>query len=489
LLVGVLVTVASAIAPAVRASRVAPVAALRDVAAEPPAPSARRLVRGMLLVAAGAALLSVGLFAHVGNRGALTGAGLVAVFLGISVLGPFAVRPVIGPLGMLMTGRGAAGHAASGRIGYSNAMRNPSRTATTASALMVGMALVSVMTVLAQSLRASTESIIDDSVHANYVISSGAAIGSGSGLSPVLERQLAVLPQVATVAGVRGGVAQVFGGTTAVVATQPAASASLVNIGVTQGDLASMTNAGIAVSTQVASAHKLRIGSPVAVTFPASGTRTYTVQAIYGTRAAAGNCDYVLPMPAAVQNFPQALDIEIFVGLQPGIGTSSARAAISTVVGAYPNASLMDEAQFKAQQEQQVNTLLDLVYALLALAVLIALIGIANTLALSIYERTREIGLLRAVGTTRGQLRAMVRSEALVISLFGAVEGLVLGTLFGWAVVTAMRSAGTGVTRLAVPVPQLIVLTVLASLAGLVAAIIPSRHAARLNILQAVTTD
>jgi putative ABC transport system permease protein len=368
-------------------------------------------------------------------------------------------------------------------------MRNPKRTATTASALMVGMALVSVMTVLAQSLRASTGSIIDNSVHANYVISSGAALGSGTGVSPVLERQLAALPQVATVAGVRGGVAQVFGGTTAVVATQPAASASLVNIGVTQGSLASMTNAGIAVSTQVASAHKLRLGSPVTVTFAASGTRTYTVQAIYGMRAAAGSSDYVVPMATAEQNFPQALDVEIFVGLQPGIGTSSARAAISAVAGAYPNATVMDEAQFKAQQEQQVNTLLDLVYALLALAVLIALIGIANTLALSVHERTREIGLLRAVGTTRGQLRAIVRAEALVISLFGAVEGLVLGTLFGWAVVTAMRSAGTAVTRLAIPVPQLIVLTVLASLAGLVAAIIPSRHAARLNILQAVTTE
>jgi len=157
------------------------------------------------------------------------------------------------------------------------------------------------------------------------------------------------------------------------------------------------------------------------------------------------------------------------------------------VLAAYPNATLMDQAQYKAQQAQQVNALLNLVYGLLALAVGIALIGIANTLALSVYERTRELGLLRAVGTTRGQLRAIVRWEALVISLFGAVEGLMLGVAFGWAVVAAMHS--TGVTELVFPVTQLLVVAVLAGLAGVVAAIAPSRRAARLNILRAVTTE
>jgi putative ABC transport system permease protein len=144
-------------------------------------------------------------------------------------------------------------------------------------------------------------------------------------------------------------------------------------------------------------------------------------------------------------------------------------------------------AGYKAQVAHQVNTLLNLVYALLALAVIIALIGIANTLALSIYERTRELGLLRAVGTTRGQLRSIVRSEALIISLFGAIEGLVLGVVFGWAIVAAMHSQG--VTQLSFPVAQLIAVAVLAGLAGIVAAIAPSRRAARLNVLQAVTAE
>ena len=167
--------------------------------------------------------------------------------------------------------------------------------------------------------------------------------------------------------------------------------------------------------------------------------------------------------------------------------TAAARPAVDRVLAAYPNATLMDQAQFKAQQAQQVNQLLNLVYGLLGLAVGIALIGIANTLALSVYERTRELGLLRAVGTTRRQLRAMVRYEALVISLFGAVEGLVLGALFGWAIVAAMHSEGA--TRLVFPVPQLLVVTLLAGLAGTGAAIAPSRRAARLNVLRAVTTE
>jgi putative ABC transport system permease protein len=197
--------------------------------------------------------------------------------------------------------------------------------------------------------------------------------------------------------------------------------------------------------------------------------------------------DYVLPLAAAEGNFPQALDTSVYVKLAPGVTTAAARPALNRVLAAYPNATLMDQAQYKAQQEQQVNQMLNLIYGLLALAVIIALIGIANTLVLSIYERTRELGLLRAVGTTRGQLRAMIRYEALVMSLFGALEGLVLGVLFGWAIVAAMHSQG--VTNLVFPITQLLVVAVLAGLAGVVAAIAPSRRAARLNVLQAVTTE
>jgi len=246
-----------------------------------------------------------------------------------------------------------------------------------------------------------------------------------------------------------------------------------------------MTSRGIAVSTQVAASQQLSLGSLVTVTFASNGSKAYTVQAIYSVRDLAG--DYILPLAAAKAHFPQALDVDVFVKLAPGVSARAGRHAIGKVLAAYPNATLEDQVQYKAQQAQQVNQLLNLVYGLLALAVVIALIGIANTLALSVHERTRELGLLRAVGTTRGQLRSIVRAEALVISLFGALEGLLLGMVFGRAIVAALRSRG--VTHVVLPVGQLLAMAGLAGLAGIVAAIAPSRRAARLDILRAVAAE
>jgi putative ABC transport system permease protein len=478
--VGTLITVISAIAPARRAGRIPPVAALQEVAAEPRQLPARRAVLASVLLAAGIAVLFTGLFAHIGNRMPLVGAGAAAVFIGVSVFGPFAARPASRVIGAPLARQGT-----TGMLGQRSAMRNPSRTSATAAALMVGVALVSLTSVLASSMKASADNTINSALRADFVVSSGAQAGGGSGFSPRMEQSLARLPQVSTVAGVRSGVVKVFGGVTPMVAIDPAKAAPLFNVGVTQGSLAAMTPTGIAVSSQAASDHGLRLGSQVAITYPTTGTKTYTVQAIYSVRDIAG--DYVLPLAAGQANFPSALDIVAFVKLAPGVTTSAARPAIDRVLAAYPNATLQDQAQYKASYAASVNQLLNLVYGLLGLSVAIALIGIANTLALSIYERTRELGLLRAVGTTRGQLRSMVRAEALVISTFGALEGLVLGALLGCAIVAAMRSQG--VNTLVFPVGQLLIVTALAALAGLVAAISPSRRAAKLNILQAVTTE
>ena len=479
LVLGTLVTLVSAIAPARRASRIPPVAALRDVAAEPRQLSAWRAARGAVLVAAGAAVLGWGLFAHTGNRVIEVGAGAVAVFVGIAILGPLVARPLSRLLGAPLAVR------TTGRLAQQNAMRNPARTAGTAAALMVGVTLVAVMTIVASSTKASVNSIINSAVRADYIISSGGIAGGSSGLSPHIERSLDALPQVGSTTGMRSGVVQVYGQAAPIVAVDPAQASLVFNLGVTQGRLSGLTSSGIAVSTQIATSRHLSIGSPVALAFPTTGRRNFTVQAIYRVRNVVG--DYVLPLAAAEANFPQTLDIDVFVKLAPGVSASAGRHAIEKVLTAYPNATLMDQTQFKAQQAQQVNTLLNLVYGLLALAVIIALIGIANTLALSIYERTRELGLLRAVGTTRGQLRSIVRSESLVISLLGALEGLVLGVLFGWAIVTSLHPQG--VTHLEFPIVQLLVLAVLAGLAGIVAAIAPSRRAARLDVLRAVTTE
>jgi len=478
LTVGTVITVISAISPARRAARIPPVAALQDVAAEPRRPSVRRTARGAILTVGGAAVLGVGLFGHTANRVLLVGAGAAAVFIGIEILGPFIARPASRLLGAPL-----AAYTTTGKVSQENAMRNPWRTATTAAALMVSVALVSLTAIVTSSMKASADSTINSAVRADFVVSSGAVDGT-SGFSPAIERSLNALPQVSATAGIRSGMVKIYGKVTSVDASDPVKSDALFDLGVTQGRLANMTPSGIAVSTQVAGSQHLRIGSPVAVTFPVTGTKTYTVQVIYSVRALAG--DYILPLAAAEANFPQALDMDVFVKLAPGVSAAAGRSAIESVLSSYPNATLMDQTQYKAQAEQSVNTLLNMVYALLALAVIIALIGIANTLALSIYERTREFGLLRAVGTTRGQLRSIVRSEAVIISLFGAIEGLVLGTVFGCAIVAAMHSLGY---QLSIPVVQLLAVAVLAGLAGIVAAILPSRRAARLNVLQAVTTE
>jgi len=481
LLVGTLVTAASAIVPAWRAGTIAPVAALQDAAAEPTQPSLRRSARRLIVGALGIVVLATGLFGHTGNKAPLVGIGAAAVFIGVAVLSPFAVRPVCRALGAPLARGGT-----TGTLGQRSAMRNPSRTSATAAALMVGVALVSMSTIMASSEKASANATINAALRADFVIGSGAQPGGSSGLSPGLERSLAALPQVSSVAGIRSGIVRVFGGVTPVVAADAAKAAPLFDIGVTQGNLPAMTPTGIAVSTQAASDHHLKLGSPVTVTYPTTGTKVYTVQVIYSNRDITGG-DYVLPLAAAQANFPSSLDIAIYLKLAPGVTASAARPAINRVLTAYPNATLQDQAQYKASVARSVNQMMDMLYGLLALSVAIALIGIANTLALSIHERTRELGLLRAVGMTRGQLRSSVRAEALVISAFGALEGLLLGVVFGWAIVAALRSSG--VTQLVFPVPQLLVVAVLAALAGLLAAIAPSRRAARLNILQAVTTE
>jgi len=269
------------------------------------------------------------------------------------------------------------------------------------------------------------------------------------------------------------------------VAADPAHVGDLFDIGVVRGRIASMTPSGIAVSTQVVADRHLAIGSPVQVAFPTTGRHRFTVQAVYTSRQLAG--DYVLPLAAAEANFPQQLDFQVYVKLAPGVSAGSGRRAVEGLLSAFPTAQLLDQAQYKQQQASQIDQLLNLVYGLLALAVIIALIGIANTLALSIYERTRELGLLRAVGMTRRQLRSTVRSESLIISLLGAVEGLLVGVLFGWAMVTALGSQG--ITELVIPVAQLVVVAVLAGVAGIVAALAPGRRAARLDVLRAISTE
>jgi putative ABC transport system permease protein len=479
--VGTTITVLAALTPAWKAGQVPPVAAMREVAGGEETRRVRRSVNAAIVLSLGVGLLLVGLFGSgVPHRMLYVGAGAVGVFLGVAVAGPVISRPLSRAIGVPLRWRGAAG-----LLARNNAVHNPKRTSAAASALMVGVALVALIGVMASSTKSSVGAVVDASMRADFVVGGAGEAGGQAGFSPRLQRTIDALPEVSSATGVRAGSMRVAGSTLIALAVDPRRVDDLFDVDVKQGDLAEMSASGIAVSQHVADAQHLGVGDPLRVVFTTTGPRVLTVEVVYGARALAG--DYVLPMAVAREGFSSKLDFQVYAKLASGTSPTAGRAAIERVVADYPNATLMDRTEYKHEQEAQIDQLLSLMYGLLGLALVIALIGIANTLALSIHERTRELGLLRAVGMTRPQLRRTVRAESVIIALIGAIEGLVVGTLLGCVVVRALQSQG--VTRLTVPVVQLVVVAVLAVLAGVLAAAAPGRRAARLDVLRAISSE
>jgi putative ABC transport system permease protein len=259
----------------------------------------------------------------------------------------------------------------------------------------------------------------------------------------------------------------------------------ILKLDVSKGSVANLDSTGIAVYKNVAKDKHWTIGSTVPAVFTKTGRQSMHLAAIYDDNAQVGS--YFIGSSAWSANFTSTLDNRVLVKSRSGVSTSAATAAVKTVTQDYPGVKVLDRAAYKSSQVQIFNQLLGLVYALLALAILIALLGIANTLALSIGERIREVGLLRAVGMTRAQLRSTIRWEAVVIALQGTALGLVIGVFFGWALTAAMHDQG--VTELHVPGLNLLAIVLLAALAGMLAAVGPSRRAAKLDILRAIVSE
>jgi putative ABC transport system permease protein len=479
LVAGVGVSVASAFFPARRAAKVPPIAALRALAVEGTGRSRRRTIVGVLVTALGGALLLGGLFGKSGNKAASVGLGATVVFFGVAVLGPVFARPVSRVIGApLPRLRGM-----SGTLARENAMRNPKRTASTAAALMIGVGLVGFITIFAASAKTSINASIDKAFTGDFVIDSG-TFGFG-GLSPELAASLGRLPEVGAVSGFRIGQAKVEGTPRFLGGVDPERFASIIDLDVADGSLADLRGDTLAVDAATARGKGWHVGDTVRLSFAKTGERRFRIATIY-RRADAGG-QYLVPLDAFARNFPSQLDARVFVKRAPGVSAADARRAVEAVTRAYPNATLQDQTEFKEAQSAQINQLLGLIYVLLFLAVVIALMGIANTLALSIFERTRELGLLRAVGMTRKQLRSTVRWESVIIALFGTLLGLVIGLFFGWALVEALGDQGFD--RLTVPAGQLLVVVLVAALAGVVAAILPARRAARLDVLRAIAAE
>jgi putative ABC transport system permease protein len=480
LVVGIGVTLLAALSPARKAAKVPPIAAMQlGVAGSTGYGSKQRIYVGLAVLGLGVTALMLGLFSGIASPVTVVGAGALLVFFGVSILG----RTVSLPLSRVIGAPLPRTRGITGELARENAMRNPKRTAASASALMIGVGLVGFITIFVASTKASINDAIDKGFTGDIVLDSGG--GLVGGVDPGLAQRVAAVPEVEAASGLRQGLAQVDGKAVIVQAGDPASIFQIMKIDVRQGSTSDLGATGIGIYRKVADDKHWTIGSAVPVNFAKTGHQTLHVAVVYGENAQAGN--YFLGTKAYNANFPSNLDSKVFVKMREGVSQATALAAVKQAAQAYPGVKVLDRGQYKAEQTKFFNQLLALVYALLGLAIIIALLGIANTLALSIAERTRELGLLRAVGMTRSQLRSAIRWEAVIIALLGTVLGLVIGIFFGWALVTALHDQGVTVFRL--PVTTLLIVVVLAALAGALAAMPPSRRAAKLDVLRAVVTE
>ena len=474
--IGTAITVAAAVQPARAAARVAPIAAMRQTTID--ANRGRlRSVGGALATIAGSALVSTTL---ADDRDIATvGAGIALAFVGVIAIGPAFAAPIVKTLGYpIARGRGLAG-----TLARQNAIRNPHRTAATASALTVGVAVVAAMTVLGASVNASIDAAVSGGLRADVVVDAG--MFATNGLSPALAADIAALPAAATSTTTRSAQVEVGGDTVAITAIDPGAYPNVVDLGDIDGAFGDLGSTELAVQRDIAQQHGWDIGEHVTVTFAETGRHRFTIGAVYDNGQLAG--DYLIGLSTFEQHVADQVDTQILVDAAEGSSVGELRDAVARVAGRFPNARVQDRDEFTGSLTGHIDEMLNLVGALLLLAVIIALIGIANTLSLAIIERTRELGLLRAVGMSRRQLRATVRLEALLVSLLGATIGVTTGVGAGSALAAAL--ADQGIDHLAVPAGRIALITLVAATAGVVAAARPARRAARLDVLAAVATS
>lgn len=450
--VGILVTMFAAFLPARRAASVAPVAAMREDVSTTEGSPRRRTLAGGALAAIGALLMGAGL-AGDGSSGAIeVGLGVFVILMAIALLSPVLAIPVLLALGWVY----ARLFGEIGRLATQNSLRNRRRTAATASALMIGLAMVTTISVLGSSVSRSIDVSIDDQFSSDFLVSN--AIGQG--FSPSIAADLAAVDGVGAIAATQTTTFTIDGSGVIASAADPVALAEVAPLDYTSG-AAPVGDAQIAVADDTADSLGLQPGDQIAMRF-ASGDVVATVSGVYRSTYLVANA--LVPFSALTAAQVQRTDSMVFVDAAPGVDRRELGPALETATSAFPTVTVQNKDDYSQSQRAQVDQLLYLSYALLGLAIIIAVLGIVNTLALSIIERTREVGLLRAIGVSRRQVRQMVRLEAIAIAVLGAVLGIAAGLPFG--IVLQRTLAGQGITELAVPWLRIGVFVVVAAPLG-----------------------
>lgn len=493
LLVGTIVTLLAGFAPALRATRVPPIAAMREgVEIEP----ARLTGAGVLLRGLIAGALVIGIFLATGSA-----AVFVALFVVLAVYVTrllvrfirggarprrYRVVPALARVvGVLVSWRGI-----TGRLARENSIRQPGRTMITAAALTVGLALVTFVAVLADGTKATIDQAVSRSFAGDLIVENSQA-GNQQGIPTLVAPALRRVPGVASVTPIAFTVGRLRGSSSnaSVTAIDPNTFGQVYRIEWQHGSTATLRElegGGAILTKSYADSHHLKIGQRMSVLTPADRYVPLTVRGIATDKARLlGNITIALALARTA--FAQREDALDFVSYAPGASNAQVQPAVDRLLAAsFPQARSRTAAQFKQDQANQINTLLTLIYVLLALSVIVSLFGIVNTLILSIYERTRELGMMRAIGTSRRQVRQMIRYESIITALIGGVFGLVIGVV--GAVIAAIALSSSGFV-LSIPFGTLVILLLVAALAGLIAAQAPARRAARLDLLQALVSE
>jgi len=476
IMVGLVVTVASAYLPARRAGKVPPLAAMRATALETAGPGRVRAYSGLGSVALG--LITIGAVT-LGASNSLLGVGVLLVFAGTIILGPSIARPVA-----LVLGRPAAKlRGVTGTMARQNAARNPKRTSRTASPVLIGVALVAAVSALAASINGQISDIFSEQFTGDYAVSSQAQ-GFG-GLSPSLATDLSKIDGVQSATGIGTLLVKIDDKGRTLTTITPETIEGNYDIGLIDATYSDLDKDGIFISLEYAEREELTVGSTIKVVLSDTTERVLTVRGLYEFNDLAGN--RVVSREMFANANVNSFDFGIYVTVASGANSGDVRASLQKAVDDYGQGKLLSKQEYIDEQAGQINQLLGLIYGLLFLSVIIAIVGIIITLLLSVFERQREIGLLRAVGMTRSQVRTTVRWESVITSLLGAVLGIVLGLALGWVVVFSLRDQG--LTSFQIPVGTTIAIMVLSFIVGVLAAVYPAWRATKVDVLEALTTS